>query len=218
METKLDPQLDIKVQSYLGKLFEQAGTNRQLADLREEMAANLTEKVSDYRTRGMDEDQAFREAIVSMGDMGKLIDEVRQSSLTETSASAVPSFSRWPAAGIITGVLLALFGIFVSIIVFMNNEPDANAAGPGIMVVGGCALITYSWLLRKPTGPYSKRMKHLRASLYALSVASLLFGGYLAMILRVGTGDFRTAVGPLMVTSLAGAGLLLTLLFTRRGS
>jgi len=218
MARNLDAQLENKIQSYLGKLFAQAGTNRQLADLREELAANLTDKISDYKARGMDEDQAFREAIVSMGDMNKLIDEVRQSSLTEETANTAASFNRWSAVGIIAGVLLTLFGVFVSMIVLTNNEPNANAAGPGIMIVAGCACITYSWLLRRPSSAYSRRTMHLRALLYALSVACLLFGVYVAMMLRVDTGNFRTAVAPLMVYTLAGVGLLLSLILTRQGS
>jgi hypothetical protein len=62
-----DPNLNKKVAAYLDNLFAGVGGSQQLFDLKEELAINIKEKTADYMSRGMDKDQAFKEAIISMG-------------------------------------------------------------------------------------------------------------------------------------------------------
>ena len=59
-----------RVENYLNSVLAGGGDSRQLADLKEELTTNLLEKISDYQAQGMEEDEAFREAIISLGDLG----------------------------------------------------------------------------------------------------------------------------------------------------
>ncbi|MGI6555125.1 MAG: permease prefix domain 1-containing protein [Bacillota bacterium] len=72
-----DPNLNKKVAAYLDNLFAGVGGSQQLFDLKEELAINIKEKTADYMSRGMDKDQAFKEAIISMGDLSELVAEMR---------------------------------------------------------------------------------------------------------------------------------------------
>jgi hypothetical protein len=71
-------KLDKKVNAYIENLFSGVGASQQLFDLKEELATNLKEKTYDIQSRGLDEDQAFKEAVISMGDLSGLVDDMRK--------------------------------------------------------------------------------------------------------------------------------------------
>jgi|GEM_PF-3056166 len=45
--------------------------------VKEELSINIKEKTADYQSRGMDDEQAFREAVNSMGDLNGLVADMR---------------------------------------------------------------------------------------------------------------------------------------------
>jgi hypothetical protein len=61
--------LDEKIERYLKDLFAGVGQSQQLFDLKEELSTNLKEKIADYQSRGLADEQAFKEAVISMGDL-----------------------------------------------------------------------------------------------------------------------------------------------------
>lgn len=201
-------RIDRKVKTYIDDLFNGVENSKQLSDLKEELATNLKEKIADYQSRGMDNKQAFNEAVISMGDLSGLVDDMRKlgqeqprqtiSSTKETLISTI---------GIVVGVLLVLFGIFVSTMVYFMKFKIAHAVGPGIFIVVGGVFITFSSLIRETEKRYG--MNKIRAALYALSVGFLLFGLFVLGMQK----DF-TAIAPLMVFSLIGVGLFLYLFLT----
>jgi hypothetical protein len=75
--SKINNQLNEKVKSYVDKLFSGVGASQQLYELKEEIAINLKDKTLDYIARGMDERQAFQEAVISMGDLSGLVADMR---------------------------------------------------------------------------------------------------------------------------------------------
>lgn len=70
--------LDKKISAYIDNLFSGVGATQQLFELKEELAINIKEKTADYKARGMDEEKALKEAIISMGDLSGLVDEMRK--------------------------------------------------------------------------------------------------------------------------------------------
>jgi hypothetical protein len=211
--TKNSNSLDAKVKTYIDKIFANVGASQQLFELKEELATNLKEKIGDYQSRGLNEDQSFREAVVSMGDLNGLVEDMRR--LGQDTAKQVVYSSmtaRISTAGIIAGVLLILFGAFnMAMFYFMKLDP-VSVSSSGIFIVAGGALITYSTLTRETRRRYA--MNKLRAVLYALAVGVLLFGLFSAVVTRFATGEMFIAIGSLMVFFLTGTGLLLFLLLT----
>lgn len=65
--------IDKKINEYIDKVFEEVGPSQQLFDLKEELVTNMKEKIVDYTSRGLDEEQAFREAVASLGDLSGLV-------------------------------------------------------------------------------------------------------------------------------------------------
>ncbi len=59
-------------------MFADVGPSQQLFDLKEELSTNMKEKITDYQSRGMDEEQDFKEAVISMGDLRGLVGDMRK--------------------------------------------------------------------------------------------------------------------------------------------
>ncbi len=205
--------LDDKISAYIDSLFSGVGGSQQLFDLKEELAVNLKEKTMDYQTQGMDSEQAFKEAVISMGDLGGLVDDMRKlgqdtarQSLYSTMAARISS------AGIVGGVLLTLFGIFVSAIIYFQDYSPMEAIGPGIFIVAGGALTAYSILTRETSKRYA--MNKIRAAFYALSIGLILFSLFVSLITYFAEGEMYVAIASLMVFFLGGIGLFLFLILT----
>ncbi|MEG6522907.1 permease prefix domain 1-containing protein [Desulfotomaculum sp. 1211_IL3151] len=205
--------IDQRLQAYIDNLFSGVGASQQLFDLKEELTTNIKEKISDYKAQGMTDDQAFKEAIISMGDLSGLVDDMRklgQDSAKQTVYTTMTS--RVSTAGIIAGVLLVLFGIFTSTMLYFMNLPRESVTGTGIFIVAGGALLTYSVLTRETRKRYG--MNKIRAALYALAIGLILFSIFTATVTTSATGEVYIGIASLMVFFLSGMGLLLFLLLT----
>jgi hypothetical protein len=201
------------VKKYIDNLFTDVGPSQQLFDLKEELTTNIKEKIADYQFRGMEEEQAFKEAVISMGDLRGLIDDMRKIGQDTAKQSVYTSMtSRISSAGIIVGVLLILFGLFTTTMLFLMDIPRESATGPGVFVIVGIALITYSILTRETRKKYA--MNKTRAAFYALAIGLILFGIFAGITTGFATGEAFIAVGAIMVFVLVGVGLFLFLFFT----
>ncbi|MGI6552646.1 MAG: permease prefix domain 1-containing protein [Bacillota bacterium] len=209
----MSKDLDKRVKSHIDKLFAGITESRQLRDLKEELAINIKEKIADYKGKGLDEEQAFQEAVISMGDLSELAEEMRKYG-QGPAASPFPSHptARISTAGIVAGVLLILFGIFTVLILYFMRSDAVSVTGAGIFIVAGGVLLTYGVLARETRKKYG--MKPVRAALYALSVGLILFSIFTGITSRFATGEMYIAVGSVMVFSLAGVGLFLLLALT----
>lgn len=202
-----------KITTYIDNLFSEVGASQQLFDLKEELVTNLKEKIADIKSRGLDDEQAFKEAVISMGDLSSLVDDMRRIGQNTAKQWAYSSMTaRISTAGIIAGVLLILFGIFtVAMLHFMKMEA-VPVIGSSIFIVAGGTLLTYSILTRETRNRYG--MNKIRAVLYALAIGLILFSIFTALTSRSATGEMFIAIGSLMVFSMPGIGLFLLLILT----
>ncbi len=211
--TKTEIRLDHKITAYFDNLFSGVGSSQQLFELKEELITNMKEKIADYRARGMNDEQAFKEAVVSMGDLSGLVDDMRKLGQDMTRQSVYSSMANRISAGfIVVGVLLALFGIFViAMTYYMNLEREA-VAGSGIFVVAGGTLFTYGLLTRETSRKYA--MNKIRAALYGLSIGLILFGLFCAVMTHFAVGETYVSIASLMFFFMGGVGLFLILALT----
>jgi len=210
--------LDENIRAYIDKLFAGVGESQQLFDLKEELFSNLKEKTSDYVVRGMDEEQAFKEAVISMGDLSGLVDDMRKLGQDKTRQFIYSSMTaRISTAGIIAGVLLTLFGIFTATILYLMKDSGITATaviGNGLFVVAGGALLTYSILTRETNKKYA--MNKIRAGLYSLSIGLFLFGLFTSAVTYFEVAELFVPVASLMIFILPAVGLFLYLSLTAR--
>ncbi|MFD1394785.1 permease prefix domain 1-containing protein [Kroppenstedtia eburnea] len=149
--------LDEKIERYFNDLFAGVGQSQQLFDLKEELSTNLKEKIADYQSRGLADEQAFKEAVISMGDLSGLVEDLRQLGPDTAKPSVYsPMANRLSIAGTIVGVLLILFGGFTILMLYFMGLSSVNVVVPGIFIVAGGALLTYSLLTRKTHKKYDE--------------------------------------------------------------
>lgn len=207
--------IDRKVKNYIDQLFSGVGESQQLFDLQEELATNMKEKIADYKSRGMNEDEAFKEAIVSMGDLGGLVDDMRTAGQDQAKQSVYSSMTnRASTVGIVAGALLMLFGILTTSMLYFMELPHVSVAGSTIFIVFGGALITYAALARETEKKFA--MNKMRAMLYALAVGLILFAAFVAASSGFATGEAFIAISSSMPFLITGVGLLLGLIFTEK--
>lgn len=212
MSMNHDP-INKKVTIYIDNLFAGVGPSQQLFDLKEELVTNLKEKIADIKSWGLDDEQAFKEAVISMGDLGGLVDDMRQVGQDSTKQEVYSSMTtNISTVGIVAGVLLILFGMFtVAMLYFMGTE-SVSVAGSSIFVVAGGSILTYSILTRETNQKYG--MNKIRALGYGLSVGLILFSLFTAFTTLFATGEMFIAIASLMVFFMAGIGLFLLLILT----
>jgi hypothetical protein len=205
--------LDTRIRAYIDDLFSNVGETQRLLDLKEELAINIRERTEDYILRGLDEDRALREAIISMGDLGELVDDMRKLAQDTAEPSVHSTKTYISAAGIVIGALLVLFGIFVPAMLYlMEDSSSIDVTGSAIFIVPGGALLIYSVLTRETSKRYA--MKPLRAALYGISTGVLLFGFFATAVTHFAVEEAFVPVATLMVFFLPGFGVLLFLLLT----
>lgn len=203
--------LDKKTAAYINNLFSGVGTSQQLFDLKEELAVNIKEKTADYISRGMDDEEAFKEAVISMGDLSGLVNDMRKHGQDTAKQSVYSTMAeRISTIGIVAGTLLILFGLFVVAIVYFQAHSPADATGPGIFIVAGGTLLTYSVLTRETSKKYG--MNKVRAALYALSIGLILFSMFVSSIIHFTVRETYAVIAASMLFFLAGFGLLLYLM------
>ncbi|KMJ57612.1 hypothetical protein AB685_16575 [Bacillus sp. LL01] len=204
---------DKKVQAYVDGLFSGVGESQQLFDLKEELTTNLKEKIADYKRAGMEETVAFNEAVSSMGDLSGLVDDMREVGQDKAKQAVYSSMTaRISAAGLITGILLVLFGVLTSAMLFFMGLQLEAVTGTAIFAVFGIAIITYSALTRETSKKYA--MNKVRAIFYAVAVGLVAFSLFVAFTSGFATGEMYIAISSFMIFFLVGIGLWLGLAFT----
>ncbi len=202
-----------KIDEYINHLFAGVGASQQLFELKEELAVNLREKIQDIKARGLNDEEAFREAVASMGDLSGLVEDMRRLGQDTARQSVYTSMkARISTAGIVIGSMLILFGLFSALMLYFMAGFGVASLGNLIFLVAGGTLLTYSVLTRETMHKYA--MNTIRAALYGLSVGLLLFSIFTGFVTRYATGEMFIAVASVMVFFIAGVGILLTLLLT----
>ncbi len=211
--SKNENHLEHRITVYFDNLFSGVGSSQQLFELKEELTTNMKEKIADYRARGMNEEQAFKEAIVSMGDLSGLVDDMRKLGQDTARMNIYSSMANRISAGfIVVGVLLAMFGMFVIAMTYFMKLEGVAVAGSGIFVVAGCMLLTYGLLTRETGFKYA--MNKIRAALYGLSVGLILFGLFCAAVTHFAVGETYVSIASMMFFFMGGVGLFLLLVLT----
>lgn len=65
-----------KVTKYVDHLFGEIQSSQQISELKEEIIGNLIEKIIDLMVSGKSEEEAFKDAVASIGDISELMDSL----------------------------------------------------------------------------------------------------------------------------------------------
>jgi len=205
--------LDQKVKSYVNQLFSGVGKSQQLFELKEELTTNLKEKINDYKKMGMDEKEAFKKAVSSMGNLSELVNDMRVLGQDNAKQAVYTTMTaRVSSAGLVIGILVILFGVLTTSMFYFMDLPLQAVSAPAIFVVLGGVIVTYCFLTRETSRKYA--MNKIRAILYSLSIGLILFGLFAAFVAGFATSELFIAVSSFMVFFLVGIGLFLSFIFS----
>nr|WP_289038674.1 permease prefix domain 1-containing protein [uncultured Allobacillus sp.] len=210
-------ELNKKINHYLDDAFKGVGKSQQLFDLKQELRVNMKERIKDYKDQGMDEEEAFREAKISIGDLAGLVEDMRVYGQQETKKQIYSSMTNRISTGfIVLGAMLILFGAMMTFsMIFMAVEPVAKS-GTSIFAVVGSGLLVYGVLARETEKRYV--MPKVRAGLYGLTTSVILFAIFVGVTSGLATKQLFVAFSSATIFMVIGIGALITLLLSGRES
>ena len=203
-----------ELQQFLDRQFAGVQETQQLFEIKEELRVNLRERISDMMKQGKTEKEAFKEAVISMGDLSGLVEEMRAYGQDKVKQSInTTSAARLSAVGVISGVLILLFGILTSLMVYFMGKDELMSLSIACMfTIIGVGFITYGTLTRESAKRYA--MNKVRALLYVSAIGSIVFALFVTGIAYFATEELFIAIATSMIFLLTGVGMLMILLFT----
>lgn len=166
-----------KIKKYVDHLFVDINDTKQLRELKEEISANLLEKINDLVASGKSENEAFDKAVSGLGDMGELVENLKKVSDEKYQGNGSNSvvLDKKHIIAYIAASAIFLFGVMTAGIVYLQRKNLMDTTGtlmPFFMI--SVELFLYFGLTQETNDSYG--MKPRRALLYCLATGILLFG------------------------------------------
>lgn len=76
-----------RVGKYVHELFSDIPESKELCDLKEEVCANLHERIMEYMSNGGTEEDAFQKAVAELGDVSELASSMKKGANEKTAES-----------------------------------------------------------------------------------------------------------------------------------
>ncbi|MFU0825611.1 permease prefix domain 1-containing protein [Clostridium sp.] len=168
-----------RIKKYVDNLFADIYDTKQLRELKEEISANLLEKINDLRASGMKEDEAFNEAVSSLGNMDELVENLKKASnekFEDDIFNTTPLDKKHIIAYIVAAVAL-LFGVMSAGIVYLQDKNMMATLGT-LMPFTMVSILLFMYFGLTQETKYSYGMRPRRALLYCLATESIVFGGF----------------------------------------
>ena len=166
-----------RIKKYVDSLFLDIYETKQLQELKEEISANLLERINDLVDSGSSVDEAFKKAVSNLGDMNELVENLKDASNDKFQGNMpkeVPLDKKHIIAYMVAAAIL-LFGAMTAGIVYLQSKDLLNTLGtlmPFLMV--SVQLFLYFGLTQETAQDYGMRPK--RALLYCIATGILMFG------------------------------------------
>ena len=106
-----------KIKKYVDDLFSDIYETKQLRELKEEVSANLMEKINDYIAAGAgagcSEESAFNKAVLELGDMSELVEGLKRVSIEKKEGDIMNDLGldRKHIIGYLVASTILLFGL-----------------------------------------------------------------------------------------------------------
>lgn len=157
---------------------------KQLQELKEEISANLLEKVNDFMAKGGNEDAAFKNAVASLGDMSELVASIRRAAKKRAKEDTYKTFplDRKHALAYVTGAAVFLFGLMTGGAVYLWHRELFIALSSFIPFLFLSALVFCYFCLTQETRQHYG-MNPKRALSYTIAVGVALLGAVVGGIL-----------------------------------
>ena len=208
----------MKERVYVDRLFADYEDTPEITDFKEEIAGNLTERVKELVSKGLDQEKAFDEATAELGDITAIADEVgkknRNKAIAQMYMSSKVPVTKRTAAGLTgaSGLLLLAVG---AALITLFSEAGGSAAyySSAVLLSVACGLYTYFGLTQETASHYA--MKNSRALAYgAVCLAGFLGAGLAAASFFAAGVELAVSVGIKAVFVIPAVCALIFLLVT----
>lgn len=133
-----------KLRAYLDHIFADAPKTRRAYELEEEIMANLLDKYNDLVAQGKSEEEAYRAAIASIGNIEEIVAELERESQPVSSAAVETAQKR---SAVLTAVAVMLY-IIGPAFVILFGEVFRNET-IGILIMFACCAVATGLLIFK---------------------------------------------------------------------
>jgi MFS family permease len=203
---------------YVDRLFAGYEDSPEIKDFKEEIAANLKERVKALMADGLEEEKAFDKAAAELGDITAIADEVgkkkRNETIGEMYIGAQMATPKQTAAelAVATGVLL--FAVGLALLTFFGSGVSALPYYVAVALLAfACGLYTFAGLTWETASHYP--VKKGRALAYGLACLAMVLGAGLAVVSFLVDGfEISAALGVKMALILPGICALVFLVLT----
>jgi len=111
-----------RLRRYIDILFEDAPQTKKTVELKEEILQNITDKYNDLLSEGKTEEAAYNIAVASVGEVGELIDSLKNSSIERINPSQDEIEKSKHRSALIVSISVAMYIISViPPIIFSGN-------------------------------------------------------------------------------------------------
>jgi MFS family permease len=196
----------MNIREHVDALFAEYKDTASMRDFKEELCGNLTDRIEALRKKGLNEADSLEKAIVELGDVSVIADELSMKKKQEVFSDIYMGTRKYLTPGrtalfIVGGIAIA-FGLLFAAVTWFATELQVAALGAGMLfiVIGG-GFMTFMGMTQETAA--KKPLSWKRASLYAISVAVFMAGVFSAPLVYFAT----TGVSP---AELAAGGWMLS--------
>ena len=209
-----------EIDDYVDELYEDANETERVKAKKEEISMKLSERMSELENNGMNDQDAFQEAIVSTKNLQGFTDRCENKNILDGTSTEQHVYSsmtnKLSIVGMLAGIVFILLGTVMSLNISVFGIYSNAAPAMFFYVVLGGMIFTYSFMARKIR--IKKNMTHRRAFMYALAVGSILFAIFIALTVGVSTSNWFIGILAFSVFLIVGLALFYQLLMTNEPS
>lgn len=211
----------MKARVYIDRLFEGYENTPELKDFKEEITANLQERIQELQVQGMLEREALDKAAKELGDVTEIADQIstpkRREAIDNMYSASRAKASQIHALGYTVCLGAILFGmIAAAIVISVSGEAFVGVAVLLISVVPAGAALVFLRLTQET--PRKMPMSWKRALIYGLAAGVTLFGLFAAALLYfMHEMQLAPVFGVLLPSVLPGLCLITFMVLTENG-
>jgi len=188
----------MKEKVYVDRLFADYEETPEIKDFKEEITANLTERVRGLAQKGYSEEQAFDEAAAELGDITAIADEVgkkkRNEAIGQLYMRAKVQITKRTAGGMAAASGLLLLAAGLALVTFFSGTDSAYLYNIAVVLLSAaCGSYAYFGLTQETAAHYA--MKKGRALAYgAACTACFLGAGFAIVAFLIGSFELSSAL------------------------
>ena len=172
-----------RIAKYVDNLFAIYKETEQLIELKEEIKANLFERINDSMANGVSEEEAFQKASKELGDLSELAEEISNKTKYEFLTNALQKNKKnvfGIGFAIATGIVL--IGFISCFITYIRTD-ELFIALSTLFPFATVSIALFVFLGCSTETNHQYAMKPLRATLYTIASLLLTAGLFIALII-----------------------------------